>query len=85
MLENISGVNNTNNGHSINGLSPHDTSMSKRRTKIFDSKRSNKSVSPNNAATNNNQVLSPFKTANIEKPKQSQSVAKVAGQKQLQH
>lgn len=81
MLENISGV---NNAHSINGLSPHDTSMSKRRTRIFDSKRSNKSVSPNPATHQNEQILSPFKAPTIDKPKQSQSIAKVPEQRKIQ-
>ena len=45
MLDNFSGANNANS-RSISGMNPNDTSISKRRTKIFDSKRSNRSVSP---------------------------------------
>ena len=81
MLENLSGL---NNAHSINGLSPHDTSISKRRTRIFDSKRSNKSVSPNPAPHTSDQVLSPFKAPTIDKPKHSQSVAKAPEHRKIQ-
>lgn len=61
VLENISGVSNT---PPIGTIPPLDTS--KRRTRIFDSKRSNKSVSPN-------QILSPTL---IRAPNQTQSVSK---------
>lgn len=54
-LENISQMSSQQIGSS-NVLPPNDTS--KRRTRIFDSKGSNNSISPNN------QVLSPLKTQN---------------------
>lgn len=54
-LENISQMSSQQIGSS-NVLPPNDTS--KRRTRIFDSKGSNHSISPNN------QVLSPLKTQN---------------------
>lgn len=46
---------------STNGLPANDTSTSKRRTKIFEGRGSNKSISPNNT---NNKVLSPIKAQN---------------------
>lgn len=67
-LDNTSGL----NSQSINGLPANDTSMSKRR-KIFDSKRSNRSISPNQP---NNQVLSPLKPPAERTKQQTQSVAK---------
>lgn len=57
--ENMSILSSQQNFASSSGLPANDTS--KRRTKIFEGRGSNKSVSPNNA---NNQILSPIKSQN---------------------